>query len=252
MRRYPLFWLSLAAALCSVAAFYRLLAPEVARTRRSELAFRAGLEHLRSLAHLPETREKLADKEFQTACRLAPNRDRMLRRITAACLAEHFYNQALYYAEKRLALDQSYEWVMYCGHLAYLAGDVEKCTKYYEQAIDMRPRDWTPYNALGYFYADLGIKLDRAEELLTTALALEEESRPPEPISFLLRSFGAETRVNRAMILDSLAWLHYRQKRLDQAWREISEAYRILPYDPTISYHYDEIKRACAPAHRSA
>jgi tetratricopeptide (TPR) repeat protein len=73
-------------------------------------------------------------------------------------------------------------------------------------------------NALGYSFADRGVRLEEAEVLIHEALAL----LPEDP-----------------HILDSLGWVYFRQGKLDAAVRWLSDAHRRQP-DAEISAHLGE------------
>jgi tetratricopeptide (TPR) repeat protein len=71
-------------------------------------------------------------------------------------------------------------------------------------------------NFIGYSYADKGINLQEAEDLIKQALALKPGS---------------------GYMLDSLGWLYFRQNKIEQAIQCLEEANSILPGDPTIVEH---------------
>jgi tetratricopeptide (TPR) repeat protein len=65
-----------------------------------------------------------------------------------------------------------------------------------EKAYELDPEDPSNNNNLGYYYADVGIHLDRAEAMLNKAL-----SKAPGQVAFQ----------------DSLAWVYYKQGRIRRA-----------------------------------
>lgn len=71
-------------------------------------------------------------------------------------------------------------------------------------------------NFIGYCYADRGIRLEEAEELIKRALKLKPGS---------------------GHIIDSLGWVYFRQGKLDLAIRYLEEAARALPDDPIVAEH---------------
>jgi len=71
-------------------------------------------------------------------------------------------------------------------------------------------------NSLGYFLAEKGEDLDRAEALIEEALTAEPEN-------------GA--------FLDSLGWVHYRNARFEDALDYLIRAVNVLPEDPVILEH---------------
>jgi tetratricopeptide (TPR) repeat protein len=78
------------------------------------------------------------------------------------------------------------------------------------------PNDPTVANSLGYFLADKGWELERAEALIQQALADEPDN-------------GA--------YLDSLGWVYFRQGRFTDAFDLLVKAANALPDDPTILEH---------------
>jgi tetratricopeptide (TPR) repeat protein len=85
------------------------------------------------------------------------------------------------------------------------------------------PDDPIAANALGYFLADQGQDLPRAESLIQQALAVQPDN-------------GA--------FLDSLGWVHYRSGRYAEAFDLLVQASNALPEDPTILEHLGLTLRA--------
>lgn len=88
-----------------------------------------------------------------------------------------------------------------------------------KQLIAVSPENPFAYNALGYSYADRNIQLDEANTLLKRAVELN----PNDPY-----------------ILDSLAWLRFRQKDYQQA-EEILRRCLQMRRDPEIEIHLAEV-----------
>ena len=87
------------------------------------------------------------------------------------------------------------------------------------EAIKLKPDYSTAYNALGYSYADRGIKLQVAKRYIEIALSYEP---------------------NNHYILDSMGWIHFKLGNLDIASQYIKKAYEINK-DPEIAAHLGEI-----------
>ena len=87
------------------------------------------------------------------------------------------------------------------------------------EAIKLKPDYSTAYNALGYSYADRGIKLEEAKRYIEIALAYEP---------------------NNHYILDSMGWIHFKMGNLEIAMKYIRKAYTINN-DPEIAAHLGEI-----------
>jgi len=87
------------------------------------------------------------------------------------------------------------------------------------EAIKLKPNYATAYNALGYSYADRGIKLQKAKRFIEVALSFEP---------------------NNHYILDSMGWIHFKLGNLDISLQYIKKAYA-TNNDPEIAAHLGEI-----------
>ncbi|MFY9552051.1 MAG: tetratricopeptide repeat protein, partial [Thermoanaerobaculia bacterium] len=92
--------------------------------------------------------------------------------------------------------------------------------KVFLELLAERPNDAAAQNYLGYMWADKGVQLDRARELLEKAVAREPRN---------------------AAYLDSLGWVYFRLGKLDSAEKNLREAARREPSDPTISEHLGDL-----------
>lgn len=101
----------------------------------------------------------------------------------------------------------------------------EKLDKLDEMESDLRtvmkikPDHAHAYNALGYSLADRGLRLDESYTLIRKAVELAPED---------------------AFILDSLGWVQFKLKRVDEALATLTRAYRMRP-DPEIAAHLGEV-----------
>lgn len=103
--------------------------------------------------------------------------------------------------------------------IAYqMLDDVKRAENYLRKAVELPSTKEVPdaYNALGYLYAEQGIKLDEAETLVRRAL----KSAPTS---------GA--------YLDSLGLIYFKQGKLDAAIENLEQALRYLPDTPEILSH---------------
>ena len=107
--------------------------------------------------------------------------------------------------------------------IAYqMLDDVTRAENYLRKAIELPSQDELPdaYNALGYLYAEQGIKLDEAAALVRRAL----KSAPTS---------GA--------YLDSLGLIYFKQGKLDAAIENLEQATRYLPDTPEILLHLADV-----------
>ncbi|MBX2879606.1 MAG: tetratricopeptide repeat protein [Granulosicoccus sp.] len=98
------------------------------------------------------------------------------------------------------------------------AGDSNMLVDDLSRLIQLEPENAHALNALGYYYVDNNVELDKAEGLLLDAIRIE----PNDPA-----------------IMDSVGWLYYRQGRIDEAVEQLRAAYQLLP-DPEIAAHLGE------------
>jgi tetratricopeptide (TPR) repeat protein len=103
--------------------------------------------------------------------------------------------------------------------MAYqMLDDLKRAETYLRKAIELSSREELPdaYNALGYLYAEQGVKLDEAAALVRRAL----KSLPTS---------GA--------YLDSLGFIYFKQGKLDAAIENLELARHYLPDTPEILLH---------------
>ena len=121
--------------------------------------------------------------------------------------------------EKILTVDANYVPALTGIGIAYqMLDDVQQSENYLRKAIEFSSGENAPdaYNALGYLYAEQGIKLDEAEKLVSRAL----KSVPTS---------GA--------YLDSLGLIYFKKGKLDAAIENLEQAARYLPDEPEILKH---------------
>lgn len=101
------------------------------------------------------------------------------------------------------------------------AGQSVEAEKVFLALLAERPNDSATQNYLGYMWADKGMHLERARDLLEKAVAREPRN---------------------AAYLDSLGWAYFRLGRLDVAEKNLREAQRREPGDPTIVEHLGDLE----------
>jgi len=87
--------------------------------------------------------------------------------------------------------------------------------------LEERPNDAATQNYLGYMWADRGVQLERAREMLEKAVSREPRN---------------------AAYLDSLGWAYFRLGQMDAAEKKLREAARREPTDPTILEHLGDLE----------
>jgi len=86
----------------------------------------------------------------------------------------------------------------------------------YRAALALSPDSAQLLNALAYFYAEEGVKLDEGLDLARRAVALAP---------------------NDGMIVDTLGWAEYKLGRYDAAVETLRRAVRLMPDDATLRCH---------------
>ncbi|MDO4723135.1 MAG: tetratricopeptide repeat protein [Comamonadaceae bacterium] len=111
--------------------------------------------------------------------------------------------------------DLLYEYALMAERL----GRVQEMEKRLRSLLARTPEHAHALNALGYSYADRGVRFAEARRLITKALELEPDS---------------------PYITDSLGWLEYRQGNLEQSLELLQKAFAIEP-DAEIAAHLGEV-----------
>lgn len=112
---------------------------------------------------------------------------------------------------------EKYWHVLYARGMSYeRLKDFEKAEKDLLNALEFRPQEPYLLNYLGYSWADQGINLDQALNLIEQAVALKP---------------------NDGYIADSLGWVHFKLENYEEAIQFLERAVELLPYDPTINEH---------------
>ena len=120
---------------------------------------------------------------------------------------------------KILTTDANYVPALSGIGMAYqMLDDLKRAETYFRRTIELSSKNELPdvYNALGYLYAEQGIKLDEAATLVRQAL----KSAPTS---------GA--------YLDSLGFIYFKQGKLDAAIENLELASHYLPDTPEILLH---------------
>lgn len=96
----------------------------------------------------------------------------------------------------------------------------KECLEQMEMILTIDPKHADALNYIGYTYADKGIQLDRAQELIERA---------------------AKYKPNSGYIIDSLGWVYFRKGLYDKALIELKRAIELTPEDPVINEHLGDV-----------
>lgn len=102
------------------------------------------------------------------------------------------------------------------GAAAERNGEFERAEKLIERCLKLDSQHADAYNYLAYMWAEKGVHLDRAEEYVRKALAVNPTS---------------------AAFIDTLGWIYYMRGDYAKALEQLSKAAELLPEDPTILEH---------------
>jgi len=111
------------------------------------------------------------------------------------------------------------------------SGAWDEAVKEFRALIAKDPENAASLNYLGYMFADHGVNLPEAKEMLTKAVGIDPTS-------------GA--------YLDSLGWVYYRLGEVDRAEKYLTEALRLEPFDATVQEHVGDLLRARGEAVKAA
>jgi tetratricopeptide (TPR) repeat protein len=99
-------------------------------------------------------------------------------------------------------------------------GNKEDSIAAMRQVVKFEPDNANALNYLGYTFAEMGINLDEAEQLIRKAL----EYKPGD-----------------GYITDSLAWVYYKRGQYDKALQLLEKAVKVVPDDPIIREHIGDV-----------
>jgi tetratricopeptide (TPR) repeat protein len=130
---------------------------------------------------------------------------------------EEMYQKAVSMYLKGLNIDKSSTRLYFRLGVAYdKKGDRNACIKEMKNVIRLDPEDANALNYLGYTYADLGMNLQEAEELILRALKLKPDD---------------------GYITDSLGWVYYKKGNYEKAITTLQKAVTLIPDDPILLEH---------------
>jgi tetratricopeptide (TPR) repeat protein len=118
--------------------------------------------------------------------------------------------------EKNIAL------IFRLGVLLDKSGDKESCIAQMKKILEINPDHAETANYIGYTYAEQGIRLDEAMDLIQKAVKLKPDS---------------------GYIIDSLGWVYFQKGLYDDAVHHLERAVKLTPDDPTINEHLGDAYR---------
>jgi predicted Zn-dependent protease len=177
------------------------------RSRQTEFLLRSG-----------KKAEARAIAEEQLA---SPNRQ-SLAVIDAYGAAEEYAEGIALLEKVRTRQPDDQNVIFQMGAFYERAGKTKDAERTFLQLLDKAPDHAPTLNYLGYMWAEAGTNLQRAEQMLVEAVRQEPAN-------------GA--------YIDSLGWVYYKLDKLDLAEKNLLEAAKLVPRDPTIQQHLGDVFR---------
>jgi len=131
------------------------------------------------------------------------------------------YRRAIEVIEEGLNQDdQNTELIYRLGVLLDKSGEKERAIEQMRRIIEIDPDHADALNYIGYTYAEQGIKLNEAMDLIQKALKIKP---------------------NSGYIIDSLGWIFFQKGLYDEAVTSLEKAFSIIPDDPIITEHLGDV-----------
>jgi tetratricopeptide (TPR) repeat protein len=116
--------------------------------------------------------------------------------------------------------DKSVELIFRLGVVFDKMGQKEKSIEQMRRVLGIDPKHADALNYIGYTYAEQGVRLNEAMELIQSALKMKPKS---------------------GYIIDSLGWVYYKKGLYDEAIQSLEKAFTLIPDDPTVSEHLGDV-----------
>ncbi|MBU1356647.1 MAG: tetratricopeptide repeat protein [Candidatus Edwardsbacteria bacterium] len=100
------------------------------------------------------------------------------------------------------------------------SGGFDNAVTMFKKLLELNPKSAIVLNYLGYMYADKGINLEEAKDLIAKALEAEPEN---------------------AFYIDSMGWVFYKMDRFEEAKESLEKAVGLLPKDATLRDHLGDV-----------
>lgn len=111
--------------------------------------------------------------------------------------------------EEREAYGERYRYLL--SNIYVELNQIDKASEHLQDLLSKKPDNPGYNNDLGYIWADHDMKLEEAEKLIRKALELDRKLRKANP------NLAPEDDVENGAYLDSLGWVLFKQKKLQEA-----------------------------------
>ncbi len=109
------------------------------------------------------------------------------------------------------------------GQALERTGEVDQAARQFREVLKLRPDDTTAMNYLGYMWAEAGVELEAALQLVERAVQIEPEN---------------------GSYVDSLGWALFRLGRFEEARASLERASQLSPGNAVILEHLGDVYRA--------
>jgi len=131
------------------------------------------------------------------------------------------YEEGVRVIKKGLLVDEkNVDLLFRLGVVLDKMGKNEESLEEMRKILEIDPEHSDALNYIGYTYADQGIRLDEARDLIERALKIKPDS---------------------GYIVDSLGWVYYQEGRYEEALKHLEKAAVLVPDDPTVAEHLGDV-----------
>lgn len=201
------------------------IAEECFHAYRTNLSCRVEfIRMLEAMGLSEDLREQRVFSVLQALGRGIGAHHNMLRRVESQLVEDLGADRALVFA-RAVADDRPRNTQIQAraAWAAYRTGDEDLAVQYMDRVLEVNPRDAEALNFIGYSYAERGVHLDRAEELIRSAL---------------------DIRPHDGNIQDSLGWVYFRGGRFEEAILWLERAVENIPDSAVLRDHLADAYRA--------
>ncbi len=158
-----------------------------------------------------------AIKILDEAVNLEPKRPELFLYLGTALQRASQYDRAVLVLQEGLSLDDKQKDLQFQLGVVYEKQQrFDDAVRAFRRVLQLDPKHAESYNYIGYMFAEKGINLTEAVDLIQKALAIEPEN---------------------GYFIDSLGWAYYQQGKYPEALRELQRAVRLAKDDPVLYDH---------------
>jgi len=186
--------------------------------------------HIAYILNVQERQEE-AKEVLQKALSTDPKKVEAYLMLSSIYEDQKEYDRAISVIKQGLEQDEKNIDLMYrLGVIFDRKGEKDLSMEHMKRILEIDPDHADALNYIGYTYAEQGIRLNEALEMIKRAL-----KRKP----------------NSGYIIDSLGWVYFKKGLYKEAREALEKAYTLVPNDPTISEHLGDLYHMMKDYHRS-